>query len=127
MAVVVGVDVAKEFHWVVVVAAETGKVLVSQRVDNAPDSIEALIEQLRELATEHGEPTVGIDLMGGIANLLTAMLFEVGIRLVHVPGLVVNRVRRASRGGEAKSDPHRQHVAAVTACPVGPACVRRGS
>jgi transposase len=49
--------------------------------------------------------TVGIDLMGGVASLLTAMLLDAGIRLVHVPGLVVNRARRAGKGGEAKSDP----------------------
>jgi transposase len=105
MAVVVGIDVAKEFHWVAVVVAETGKVLDSQRVDNDPDSIEGLIGRLRSIGADHGEITVGIDLMGGIASLLTAMLIEAGIRLVHLPGLVVNRARRATKGGEAKSDP----------------------
>ncbi|MGW5645150.1 IS110 family transposase [Saccharopolyspora sp. NPDC003752] len=40
-----------------------------------------------------------------MASLLTAMLIEAEIRLVHVPGLVVNRARRATKGGEAKSDP----------------------
>ncbi|WP_280257710.1 IS110 family transposase [Nocardia abscessus] len=105
MAVVVGIDVAKEFHWVAIVATETGKVVVSQRVDNDPDSIDVLIGHLRGLSAEHGEITVGIDLMGGIASLLTAMLLDAGIRLVHVPGLVVNRARRATKGGEAKSDP----------------------
>ncbi|WP_218002634.1 IS110 family transposase [Nocardia brevicatena] len=43
--------------------------------------------------------------MGGIASLLTAMLLEAEIRLVHVPGLVVKSARRATKGGEAKSDP----------------------
>ncbi|SUE28461.1 IS110 family transposase [Nocardia farcinica] len=105
MAVVVGIDVAKEFHWVAIVVAETGKVLVSQRVDNDPDSIDGLIGRLRDLGADHGPVTVGIDLMGGIASLLTAMLLDTGIRLVHVPGLVVNRARRATKGGEAKSDP----------------------
>ena len=108
MRVAVGIDVAKEFHWVAVVLADGGKVLSSRRVDNDPDSISALIEQLREAAAEHGDMTdltAGIDLMGGVASLLTAMLLDAGIRLVHVPGLVVNRARRATRGGEAKSDP----------------------
>ncbi|WP_305780248.1 IS110 family transposase [Nocardia nova] len=105
MAVVVGIDVAKEFHWAAIVATETGKVLVSQRVDNDPDNIDGLIGRLRDLGVDHGAVTVGIDLMGGIASLLTAMLLEAGLRLVHVPGLVVNRARRATRGGEAKSDP----------------------
>ncbi len=49
MAVVVGIDVAKEFHWITAVAAETGKVLVSQRVDNDPDSIDGLIDRLHGL------------------------------------------------------------------------------
>ena len=105
MAVKVGIDVAKEFHWVAIVVAETGEVLVSQRVGNDPDSIDGLIGQLRRAEAEHGELTAAIDLMGGVAGLLTAMLIDAGIRLVHVPGLVVNRARRATKGGEAKSDP----------------------
>jgi len=105
MRVAVGVDVAKEFHWVAIVLTDGGEVLLSQRVDNDPDSIDGLIEHLRAVAAEHGELTVGIDLMGGIASLLTAMLLDANIRLVHVPGLVVNRARRATKGGEAKSDP----------------------
>lgn len=105
MAVKAGIDVAKEFHWVAIVAAESGTVLLSRRVDNDPDSTDALITQLRQAEAEHGELTAAIDLMGGVASLLTAMLLEAGVRLVHVPGLVVNRARRASKGGEAKSDP----------------------
>jgi transposase len=103
--VTVGIDFAKEFPWVAIVVAETGKVLVSPRIDNDPDSIDGLIDLLRQAEADHGEVTVAIDLMGGVASLLTAMLIEAGIRLVHVPGLVVNRARHASKGGEAKSDP----------------------
>ncbi|MEV0084510.1 IS110 family transposase [Saccharopolyspora sp. NPDC050642] len=105
VAVKVGIDVAKEFHWVAIVVAESGKVLVAQRIDNDPDSIDVLIGQLRQAEADHGELTVAIDLMGGVASLLTAMLLDAGIHLVHVPGLVVNRARRATKGGEAKSDP----------------------
>jgi transposase len=105
MAVKVGIDVAKEFHWVAVVVAETGKLLVSQRVGNDPDSIDDLIGRLRQAEADHGELTAAIDLVGGVSSLLTAMLADAGIRLVHVPGLVVNRARRATKGGEAKSDP----------------------
>jgi transposase len=105
MGVAVGIDVAKEFHWVAIVLTDGGKVLLSQRVNNDPDGIDGLIEHLRAVAAKHGELTVGIDLMGGVASLLTTMLLDAGIRLVHVPGLVVNRARRATKGGEAKSDP----------------------
>lgn len=82
-----------------------GKVLPSQRVDNDLDSIEGLVEQLRAVAAKHGEVTVDIDLMGGVASLLTAMMLDARIWLVHVPGLVVNGARRAATGGETKSDP----------------------
>jgi len=112
VTVVVGIDVAKEFHWVAIVEAETGRVLASQRIDNHPDSIDGLIALLRHAAAEHGEVTAAIDLMGGVASLLTAMVLDAGIRLVHVPGLVVNRARQATRGGEHKSDPRDAKVIA---------------
>ncbi|MGH3460110.1 MAG: IS110 family transposase [Kribbellaceae bacterium] len=105
MAVAVGIDIAKEFHWVAIVTMDSGELLVSQRVDNDPDSIDGLISQLRQIESGQGEVIAGIDLMGGVASLLTAMFGDAGIRLVHVPGLVVNRARRATKGGEAKSDP----------------------
>jgi len=111
MAVAVGIDVAKDFHWAAVVRAD-GNVLLSQRIDNDPDSIEDLINYLARVAADHGPVTVAIDLVGGVANLLTAMLLDAGIHLVHVPGLVVNRARKATRGGEHKSDPRDAKVIA---------------
>ncbi|HKO85966.1 MAG TPA: IS110 family transposase [Actinomycetota bacterium] len=105
MAVAVGIDIAKEFHWVAIVTRDSGELLVSRRVDNDPDSIDGLITQLQQITSEHGEVTAGIDLMGGVSSLLTAIFGDAGVRLVHVPGLVVNRARRATKGGEAKSDP----------------------
>jgi transposase len=104
MAVVVGVDIAKEFHWVAAVITETGKVIVSRRVDNDPGSITDFLDQLTAQCAGH-EVTLGIDLMGGIANLFAVMVQQTPFRLVHVPGLVVNRARNATRGGEHKSDP----------------------
>lgn len=115
MAVVVGIDIAKEFHWAAIVVAETGEVLASQRIDNDPGSIDGLIVLMRQAAAEHGEITeitAAIDMMGGVASLLTVMLLDAGIRLVHVPGLVVNRARQATRGGEHKSDPRDARVIA---------------
>jgi transposase len=112
MAVAVGVDVAKDFHWAAVELAGTGKLLLSKRVDNDPDSIGELVTYLLQVQAEHGPVTVAIDLMGGVASLLTTMLLEAGVRLVHVPGLVVNRARRATRGGEHKSDPRDAKVIA---------------
>jgi transposase len=105
MPVAVGIDVAKEIHWVVIKIAETGKVLASHKVDNTPADIAELITQIHAVQAEHGPARVGIDILGGIAALLEAMLLDAGILVVHVPGLAVNRARRGTSGGEHKSDP----------------------
>lgn len=112
MAVAVGVDVAKEFHWAALVHCETGRVLASRKVDNDPSAIQALIDDIRAAEAEHGPATVAIDVLGGIAGLLQVMLGDAGLRLVHVSGLAVNRARRATRGGEHKSDPRDAKVIA---------------
>ena len=112
MAVVVGVDIAKEFHWAALVHAETGRVLISRKVDNDPPAIQALIDDIRAVEAEHGPATVAIDVLGGIAGLVQVMLLDAGLRLVHVSGLAVNRARRATRGGEHKSDPRDAKVIA---------------
>jgi transposase len=99
--VFVGIDVAKELHWVCAID-DGGKTLLSRKLRNDPDDIVALVAELRELG---GKRRVGIDVMGGIATLLTAMLLDAGESLVHVPGLAVNRARQGKSGGETKSDP----------------------
>ena len=111
MAVAVGIDVAKEFHWAAAVDERSGE-LASRRVDNDPPAIQSLIDELARLQAEHGPVTVGIDVVGGIASLLTAMLREAGFRVVHVPGLAVNRARQGTTGGEHKSDPRDARVIA---------------
>lgn len=105
MAVAVGIDVAKEFHWAEIKVAGTGAVLASRRVDNTPQDIGDLITEIRSAQASHGHARVGIDILGGIATLLEAMLAEAGLMIVHIPGLAVNRARRATTGGEHKSDP----------------------
>src|SRR4051812_32649213 len=102
--VAVGVDVAKDFHWVQAVGRRASEIAFSGRVDNAPPALAAFVEQLEVLGTR-GPVTVGIDVVGGIASLLTAMLLDAGIKVVHVPGLAVNRAREGTTGGEHKSDP----------------------
>lgn len=103
--VAVGVDVAKEFHWAQAIDAATEEVLLNRRVENDPDSVAELIVELEGLEAAHGQLRVGIDVLGGIAALLSAMLLEAGIELVHVSGLAVNRARQGTAGGENKSDP----------------------
>jgi len=108
MRVAVGIDVAKAAHWVTVID-DAGMVLIDRSVVNEPDAIEELIAELRLL---EGEVTIGLDVVGGIARLTEAMLAAAGFRLVHVPGLAVNRARQGTTGGEAKSDPRDARVIA---------------
>jgi transposase len=112
MAVAVGIDVAKEVHWASASDARTSEQLLNRRIDNEPGSIDELIGELSRLQAEHGAVTVGIDVVGGVASLLAVMLAEAGFRLVHVPGLAVNRARQGTSGGEHKSDPRDARVIA---------------
>src|SRR3954464_5877033 len=102
--VAVGVDVAKDFHWVQAVDRRDSEVVFGGRVDNTPSALGALVEQL-DVLRARGPVTVGVDVVGGIASVLTAMLLDAGIEVVHVPGLAVNRAREGTSGGEHKSDP----------------------
>lgn len=111
MDVAIGIDVAKDFHWAAAID-DRGREQLSRRVDNEPAAVQALIDELERLQRGQGALTVGIDVVGGIAALLTAMLLEAGFRVVHVPGLAVNRARRGTSGGEHKSDPRDARVIA---------------
>ena len=102
--VAVGIDVAKDFHWAQAVDRRDSEVLFSGRVDNTPPALAAFVEHLEALR-DRGPLKVGIDVVGGIAGVLTAMLLDAGIEVVHVPGLAVNRAREGTTGGEHKSDP----------------------
>lgn len=107
-----GVDVAKDFHWVELVHAETGRIMASRRLDNDPAAIQVLIGDVRVAEAEHGPAIVAIHVLGGIAGLLQAMLLDAGLRLVHLSGMAVNWARRAAPGGEHKSDPRDAKVIA---------------
>jgi transposase len=102
--VAVGIDVAKDFHWVQAIDRRDSELLFSGSVDNTPAALAGLVEWLEGLR-DRGPVTVGIDVLGGIASLLSAMLLEAQITVVHVPGLAVNRAREGTSGGEHKSDP----------------------
>ncbi|MBR7833628.1 IS110 family transposase [Actinospica durhamensis] len=111
MAAYAGFDIAKEFHWLAVID-ERGRLLTGHRVENDPEAIEQAVSELKAIEQAHGRVTVGLDILGGIAGLLTAMLLAEGLRCVHVPGLAVKRARRGTRGGENKSDPRDSKVIA---------------
>jgi len=108
MRISVGIDVAKDTHWVVALR-DTGEAVLDRAVTNDPAAIDALVRELETLA---GECTIGLDVLGGIATLLAAMLLAAGQRVVHVPGLAVNRARQGTTGGETKSDPRDARVIA---------------
>lgn len=108
MQIKIGIDAAKEVHWATAVTQD-GRVLLDRKVDNTAEDIGKLGQELVALG---GERLIGIDLLGGIATLLSAMLLAVGERLVHVPGLAVNRARQGGVGGQAKSDPKDARVIA---------------
>jgi transposase len=101
-----GYDIAKEFHWLAALD-DRGRLLLSHRVDNTPEAIEYSISELHPIEAGHGVVTIGLDIFGGIAGRLAE-----GFTCVHVPGLAVNRARRATRGGEDKSDPRDAKVIA---------------
>lgn len=108
MRVSVGIDIAKEVHWVTAID-DHGEIRLDHRLDNTPAAIAALLGELRAL---EGEVVIGLDMVGGIAGLAAAMLAAAGFRLVHVPGLAVNRARQGTTGGESKSDPRDARVIA---------------
>jgi transposase len=103
----VGFDVGKVFHWVCVLDNE-GKEVLSRRVEATEEDLEASCSEIERLG---GERTVGIDLLGGPATLLEAVLLGRGERVFHVPGIAVNRARDAYPG-EVKSDSKDAHVIA---------------
>ena len=103
----VGFDVGKVFHWVCVLDNE-GKEVLSRRVEATEEGLEPSCSEIEQLG---GERTVGIDLLGGPATLLEAVLLERGESVFHVPGIAVNRARDAYPG-EAKSDSKDTHVIA---------------
>ncbi|GJF03417.1 hypothetical protein PSD17_23770 [Pseudonocardia sp. D17] len=111
MPLAVGIDVAKHLHWMSVVDTATGKQLASHKVANDPTAITAMIDEVGQLAAEHGPDstvTYGIDVLGGIAGLLTAMLLDHGAAVVHTPGLLINRSRRATRRQGTQVRPRRR-------------------
>jgi transposase len=59
----------------------------------------------RPICALGGEPVIGLDVVGSFAHFLGASLLAEGFRLVHAPGIAVNRAGQGFAGGESKSDP----------------------
>lgn len=101
MRISVGIDVAKAVHWACVVDDEC-KVVLNHAIENTPVGIDAFVANLRAI---EGDPLIGLDVVGSFASFLEATLLAEGFRLVHAPGIAVNRAGQGFAGGERKSDP----------------------
>ncbi len=108
MRISVGIDLAKEVHWVTAIG-DDGAVRIDRKLLNTPTEIAKLVGELTGLG---GTVRIGLDVIGGIAGLAEAMLADAGFALVHVSGLAVNRARQGTTGGENKSDPRDAHAIA---------------
>ncbi|MBX6331436.1 MAG: IS110 family transposase [Gemmatimonadaceae bacterium] len=110
MRIAVGIDIAKDAHWVTALD-ETGGVRLDRALPNTPGALAALCEELAALGPST-ERRVGVDVLGGIATLTVAVLLAAGETVVYVSGLSVNRAREGQIGGEHKSDPRDARVIA---------------
>ena len=77
MRVSVGVDVAKDIHWVCAVDQDA-RILLDHAVSNTQADLNAFVADLKRLT---GEVTVGLDVMGSIATSLQAALLAEGAAL----------------------------------------------
>ena len=74
--------------------------VLSRRVEATEQDIEDCCEEIVDLG---GERRMAMDLLGGPATLLGAVMLDGGERVFHLPGTAVNRARDGYRG-ENKSD-----------------------
>lgn len=109
MRISVGIDVAKDVHWICALDQDA-RVLIDRAFDNTQEAIDDLVAELSRLPS--GTLTIGLDVMGSFAAFLQAALLAEGFSLVHVPGIAVNRARVGFAGGETKSDPRDARVIA---------------
>ena len=75
-----------------------GEVILSREVRATEEALEAVCKEIAALDVS-GERVVGIDLRGGPAALLEAVLLERGERVRYIPGTAVNKAREATAGG----------------------------
>ncbi len=106
----VGFDVGKAFHWVCVLDGE-GEVMLSKKVEATEKRMEEVLSEITKFGTLD-ERVVGIDILGGPATMLEALLLERGEWVRYVSGTTVNKLREAYPGGENKSDPRDAFVIA---------------
>src|SRR5829696_762204 len=95
----IGIDAGKGHHHAVLIDRD-GQRLLSRRVINDQPDLVALIDTVQDRVVD---PVWAIDLAGGSASLLIALLVQHGQRVVYLPGIAVNRASAGYRG-EGKTD-----------------------
>jgi transposase len=94
-----GVDIGKTHHHVVVINADSRR-LMSRRVANGEEELSRLIDEVQRL----GEQVVwAVDIVGGGATLLLALLLARGQQVIYISSTAVNRAADGYRG-EGKTD-----------------------
>ncbi|WP_152967014.1 IS110 family transposase, partial [Mycobacterium heckeshornense] len=96
-----GVDAGKSDHYCVVIDAE-GQRLLAQRVANDETALLELISTVSTVV-DGAEITWAIDLNGGGAAVLIALLVGAGQRLLYIPGRTVYHASGGYRG-DGKTD-----------------------
>lgn len=76
MQIAVGIDIAKEIHWVSAIN-QHGEVLLDKGVMNDPEAPQGLIDKLQTLEGME-QLVVGLDVVGGIASLPKPCLVKPG-------------------------------------------------
>lgn len=106
----IGIDVGKNSHWAHVLDDE-GEEVLSCKVQATEQDIEALYSEVLRLGDAE-ERFFCLDIVGGPATLVEAVLLGYGERVLHLPGMAGNRARDSYPGGEQKSDPRDARIIA---------------
>lgn len=109
-----GIDVGKTHHWVCVVDSD-GAALLSVKVGNDQNEIDAVIATVTALA-ERVE--WALDIIGAPSALLLALLSRAGQQVRYASGRVVSAMS-AAYTGEGKTDAKGAHVIAYRLPMVG--------
>lgn len=89
---------------------DEGREVLSRKVSATEEDIEGVRSQIGALGAERA--FFCVDMMGGPATLLEAVLQGHGERVFYLSGTALNRARDGYRGGEHKSDPRDARVIA---------------
>ena len=108
--VFVGIDVGKSSNYVVALARDKEKPLVSREVPQD----EAAIREVLDEASSHGRTLVTVDQCGAFGRLPVAVAKDMGLDVAHIPPRKFKQA--AETYGEDKDDLLDAYIIADTAC-----------